>query len=141
LGAGLYSDDRDIAILGPERARWLTAYRSLLDHGVKVASHSDYSVAPYHPLLGIHCIVNRVTADGRPIALEQGLTPKEALRTYTIYAAYSTFEDNIKGSIEKGKLADLVVLSENPLNVPHERIKDIQVRMTIIGGKVVYEND
>jgi len=134
-----YHGDKLIPAFGSDRVSWLMAYRSFLDEGVKVASHSDYPCSPYPPLLGIYSIVNRVTMEGNPFGTEQRITPKEALHTYTTYAAYSTFEENIKGSIELGKLADLVVLSENPLTTPPKKIKDIDVETTIIGGKIVYQ--
>jgi len=134
-----YHGEKLIPAFGPERVRWLMAYRSFLDENVKVASHSDFPCSPYPPLLGMHSIVNRVTMGGKPFSPEQRITPKEALRTYTNYAAYSTFEEKIKGSIEPGKLADLVVLSENPLTISPEKIKDISVETTIVGGKIVYQ--
>jgi hypothetical protein len=133
-----YHGDKLISAFGSERVPWLMAYRSFLDEGVKVASHSDFPCSPYSPLLGMHSIVNRVTMEGKLFGPEQRVTPKEALRTYTTYAVYSTFEENVKGSVEPGKLADLVVLSENPLKIPPEKIKEIQVETTIIGGKIVY---
>lgn len=131
--------DKLVSAYGSERLPWLIAYRSFLDRDVKVASHSDHPVSPFRPLLGIHSIVNRTTMEGRPFGLEQRVSVEEALKTYTVYAAYSTFEENIKGSLEPGKLADMVVLSENPLSIPAEKIKDVEVEMTIIGGKIVYE--
>lgn len=134
-----YHGDKLIPAFGPKRVHELMAYRSFLDAGVEVASHSDYPCSPYLPLLGIHSIVNRVTMGGKPFSPEQKITPREALLTYTRYAAFSTFEEDIKGSIEPGKLADLVVLSENPLEVAPEKIKDISVETTILGGEIVYQ--
>jgi predicted amidohydrolase YtcJ len=87
-----YHGDKLISAFGSERVHWLMAYQSFLDEGVKVASHSDFPCSPFSPLLGMHSIVNRVTMEGKLFGPEQGVSPKEALRTYTTYAAYSTFE-------------------------------------------------
>jgi len=118
--------------LGRERARWTYALKSLISHGVRVAASSDAPVEPLSPLLGIWAAVTQ-----HPF-LEERLSVEEALTTYTVDAAYFSFEENVKGSIEVGKYADLTVLSDNPLKVKPEKIKDIRVEMTIVDGKVVY---
>ena len=118
--------------VGPERARWVYPFKALIKGGVTVAGGSDCPVEPINPLLGIQAAVARKTSP------EEGITVDEALRIYTINAAYASFEGGIKGSIEAGKLADLVVLSENPLAVEPERLKDIEVEMTVVGGRVVF---
>jgi predicted amidohydrolase YtcJ len=87
---------------------------------------------PLNPLLGIQAAV------AREFYPEEQITVEEALRMYTIDAAFSTSEENIKGSIEEGKLADFTVLSGDPRAVPHDKIDDVEVEMTIVGGKVVY---
>ncbi len=135
-----YHGDKIIPAFGPERVKWLMACRSLLDAGIKVAGHSDYPASPYNPLLGIHSVVNRRTEKGLPFSPEQAVTVKEAIRMYTINAAYTSFDENVKGSIEPGKFADLVVLEKNPLEVSKEEIKDIKVAMTIVDGKIVYQD-
>jgi predicted amidohydrolase YtcJ len=118
--------------LGYERARWTYAFKSLLRNGVRLAGSSDAPVEPLNPLLGIWAAVtNKLCPDER-------LSVEEALRAYTIDAAYFSFEEDVKGSIEVGKYADLTVLSHNPLKVRPEKIKDIRVEMTIVDGKIIY---
>jgi hypothetical protein len=118
--------------LGIERAKWLHPLKTLLKAGIKVAGGSDCPMEPLSALLGIQEAVLR------QVFPEQRLSVEEALQIFTIYAAYSCGEEEIKGSIEVGKLADLTVLSNDPLTVPTDEIKDIPVEMTVIDGKVVY---
>lgn len=135
-----YHGDKILPAFGSERVKWLMACRSLIDAGVRIAGHSDYPASPYNPLLGIHSLVNRITEKGQPFSPEQAITVEEALRMYTIDAAYASFDEGSKGSIEPGKLADFVVLVENPLEVANETIKDTKVAMTIVGGEIVYRS-
>ena len=86
----------------------------------------------------MHCAVNRITRDGYLLGPEERITPYDALKTFTTDAAYCSYEENLKGSIRTGKLADFVVLSDNPLTCLPEKIKEIQVLKTVIGGKEVY---
>jgi predicted amidohydrolase YtcJ len=118
--------------LGPERVRWLYPLKTLLSEGIKVSGGSDCPMEPLSPLLGIKAAVTR------EFFPEERLTVEEALRLYTVDAAYASFEENIKGSIEKGKLADLTVLRRDPRMVVPNEIGDIEVEMTIVSGKVVY---
>lgn len=118
--------------VGPKRARWVYPLKSLFRQNIKVTGGSDSPVEPINPLLGIWAAVARESFP------EERLTVNEALSLYTINAAFASFEENIKGSIETGKLADLVVLSQDPHEVSPENIKDIKVEMTIVGGKTVY---
>jgi predicted amidohydrolase YtcJ len=90
------------------------------------------------PLFGIWCAVNRKTRNGVLLGPEERITPMEGIRAYTINAAYSSFEENIKGPIEPGKLADFVILSENPCEVDPWEIRNIKVERTIIGGETVH---
>ncbi len=119
--------------LGPERARMTYPLRSLLDAGVKVAGASD---APVESIDVLHAISVCVTREG--FETGQAITAAEAVRMYTLDAAYAQFQDQDKGSIEVGKLADLVVLSANPVRVSGEGIKEIRVLRTIRGGKEIY---
>ena len=96
-------------------------------------------VSPVNPLAGIYGAVTRKAASGQVLLPEEAISPVEALKMYTVNAAYASFEEDIKGSLTPGKLADIVVLSDDPTTVPPEKIKDIKVEMTIIGGKVVWE--
>ena len=84
------------------------------------------------------CVVARETRRGRSICPEEGLGVLEAIRLYTTHSAYAGFEEDTKGSIEAGKLADLVALSENPFEIPVDRLKDVRVALTVIGGEVAY---
>jgi predicted amidohydrolase YtcJ len=115
------------------------AARSFLDAGINVAAHSDHSASPFPPLMGLHALVNRTTKAGEPIGQDQKVTVMEALRLYTINAAYHSFDEDLLGSIEKGKCADIVVLGEDILTVPPEKIVDIPIEMTLVDGNVVYE--
>ena len=130
--------------LGPERAKYSYAWRSMLDAGVTLAFGSDWPVAPLSPILGIYAAVARATLDGKhPDGWfpEQRLTVEEALRAYTQGAAYAAFQENEKGSIAPGKLGDMVVLSDDLFTIPPAKIKDTRVDMTIVGGKIVYQGD
>ena len=118
--------------LGPERARRLYPLKTLLREGIRVVGGSDCPMEPLSPLLGIQ------TAVTREFFPEERITVEEALRAYTVDAACSSSEENFKGSIETGKLADLTVLSRDPRTVPPNEIKNIAVEMTIIGGRVAY---
>jgi len=142
-----YWGDRHISdFLGMKRASRLDPMRSAIDRGVVTVAHSDTPIAlpkdplfATDPLFGIWCAVNRKTRAGVQLGANECITPMEGIRAYTINAAYAAFEENIKGSIRAGKLADLVVLGENPLTVDPWEIRNIPVEKTIVGGEVVYE--
>jgi hypothetical protein len=128
--------------IGHERARSSYAWKSMLDAGAVLAFGSDWPVAPLDPLSGIAAAVTRATLDGHNPGgwfPEQRLSVEEALRAYTRGCAYAAFEEKDKGTISPGKLADLVVLSEDLLRIPPERIKDVRVEITIVAGRVVYK--
>ena len=118
--------------LGIERAKWLHPLKTLLKEGVKVVGGSDCPMEPLSPMLGMQEALLR---ENFP---EQRLSVEEALRMYTVDAAYSSGEENIKGSIEGGKLADFTILNKDPLLISTNKVKDINIEMTIIDGKVVY---
>jgi predicted amidohydrolase YtcJ len=120
--------------LGAERAKWLHPLKTLLDAGVKVAAGSDCPMEPLNPLLGMQEAVQRASFP------EQCLSVEEALRMYTVDAAYCSGEEKIKGSIEEGKLADLTVLSEDPVDVSTDKIKEINVEATVVNGKLVFQS-
>jgi predicted amidohydrolase YtcJ len=127
-----------VAYWGPKRAAWTTPVRAYLDRGLVVAGGTDSAVVPYPPLWVIYHFVTRDTISGGVLGADQKITRKEALRIETINNAYLTFDERLKGSIEAGKLADLVVLSDDILTCPDERMEHMTVEMTIVGGKVVY---
>ena len=129
--------------IGPKRCASSYASRSLLDAGARVAFGSDWSVAPLNPLLGIDAAVNRRTLDGKHpggwfAGQKSGVA--EAIEAYTLTSAYAAFQEKDRGSLDKGKLADLVVLSRDILaKGERDRIADTEVLMTMVAGKVVYE--
>jgi len=134
--------------IGPRRAHAMVPAKTAMRMGIVACAHSDCPVCmpndpvwPANPLWGMWCGVNRKTRSGVDIGPHERLTPLEALRAYTINGAYASFEEDIKGSIEAGKLADMVVLSDNPLTVDPWRIRDIEVLKTVIAGEVVYQQD
>lgn len=131
--------DGYIANYGRERADTMFPVRSLLEAGVRVAGSSDAPVTDHRPLFGIQQALTRATMDGEVCGPNERVSLTAAIRMYTINAAYASFEEQIKGSIEPGKLADLVVLNEDLAHVPAEQIRNTGVAMTIAGGQVVYE--
>lgn len=124
--------------LGPERAARISPCGSALRHGVRFTIHNDASVTPTRPLHLAHCAVNRVTAEGRLLGEDQRISVMDALKAQTIDAAWQVFQEDTRGSLAPGKLADLVVLSRNPVETP-ETIADIRVERTIRRGRVVYD--
>lgn len=130
------------ARLGPEREPYSYCWRTMLEAGVRCAGGSDAPVEPLEPLWGIYAAVTRSAMDGR---MSEGWLPREkldaltAVRLFTADAAYGAFEEHVKGSLEPGKLADLVVLDHAPDRVPAHEIKDLKVEMTIVGGRVVHQ--
>jgi len=134
-----YSGERYLATLSASQLKWLYPIKSLLSSGLIVAGSSDCPVVPDNPLVGIYAAVTRQAESGQQLLPQEGISASQALAMYTINAAFASFEEGIKGSIAQGKLADMVILSSDPTTSPHEQIKDIQVEMTIISGKVVWE--
>jgi len=115
--------------LGADRAKWTYPFRAILDGGIKLAGASDAPVESTEVLHAIQCCVTREGFEP-----QQGISVAEAIRMFTINAAYAQFEETVKGSISVGKRADMVILSENPVSVPPEEIRNIRVEQTIVGG-------
>jgi predicted amidohydrolase YtcJ len=134
-----YHGDKLLPAFGEERLERMFAARSFLDADIKIAAHSDHPCAPFPPMMAIHGLVNRTTKAGKPIGRSQKVSVLEALRLYTTNAAYQQLDEDILGSIEVGKLADMIVLGEDILTVPTEKIIDTPIDMTLIDGKVVYD--
>ena len=112
-----------------------------MDSGLPVALGSDAPVNSFNPLLGIwHAVTRKEKTMGQVIGPDQRITREEAIRCYTLNGAYISFEEHLKGSIEPGKLADLVVLDNDILTCPVDEIKDTKVLMTMLGGKIVFES-
>jgi len=118
--------------VGKDRARWVYPFKTLMKEGLIVTSGSDCPVEPIDPFLGVWAGVTRKSF------AQESLTVEEALKTYTLNAAYASFDENNKGTIEVGKFADLTVLSDGLFNVPLDEIKKAKVEMTIVDGKIVY---
>jgi predicted amidohydrolase YtcJ len=147
-----YLGDRHWTIFfGPDRSARMSATQDAIDRNLPFTIHSDTPVFPMNPLLEMWAAVNRLSYTGREIftttykdgdkyrSVDQRITPLEALRASTINGAYANGEDDLTGSLEAGKRADLVILSANPLRVDPLTIKDIKVLKTIVGGKTVYK--
>jgi predicted amidohydrolase YtcJ len=129
--------------IGRERSRHTYAFRSLLESGVVFACGSDWPVAPINPLTGIYAAVTRRTLDGNnPDGWfpEQKISMEEAIRGYTLNAAFTEFAEHLKGSLEEGKLADVVILDQNLFEISPEKILDTKVVMTVLDGEIVYKN-
>jgi hypothetical protein len=130
--------------IGPERAKTTYAFRSLLDAGTTLAFGSDWDVAPMAPLMGIYAAVTRRTLDGKHPegwVPEQKTSVAEAVRAYTMGSAYASFDENLKGSIEPGKLADLVVLSDDIFTIDPVKIAVTKVFITIFDGRIIFGPD
>jgi predicted amidohydrolase YtcJ len=133
--------------LGVERSKTTYAFRSLLDAGAKLSFGSDWYVATLDPIQGIYAAVTRRTlndghSNGRATSVwvpEERITVAEAVQCYTINDAYAEFAENEKGSLEVGKWADFVMLSDDIFAIEPEKIRDVKVTMTVAGGKVVFE--
>jgi len=133
--------------IGHERSKGAYAFRSLWDSGAVVCFGSDSpgtnaSRYPLNPMLGLYAAVTRQTLDGNPADgwfPDEKLSVEEAIQAYTLNSAYASFEENIKGSITEGKLADLVILSDNLLEIDPSKIKDVEVKTTIFNGKIIYQ--
>jgi predicted amidohydrolase YtcJ len=124
---------------GAKRAGQMFPCASFAKADVRVALSTDCPITFSNPLLNLYMAVNRKTQTGQVINADECISVQDALRTYTINGAYTSFEEDIKGSIEPGKLADLVILSEDLLKTPKESIKDVTVDLTMIGGEIVYD--
>lgn len=157
-GLGIYADmqpawflkDADLLehVLGGETIALFHPYHSLFEAGIIVNGGSDHmvkldpdkSINPYNPFLAMWSVVSRKTSSGKTFNPEEAITRKQALQMYTINNAYASFEEDLKGSIEVGKLADLVVLSDDILTCPEDTIKAITPLLTMVGGKAVFDS-
>ena len=131
--------DRYLETVENEQLRHLYPFGSLLRTGVRIVGSSDSPFAPNNPLIGLSTAMTRKSETGSKVSQKEALSAIDALRMYTEYGAEVTFEEGIKGSITPGKLADLVILSSDPLKNPPDEVKDLQVETTIINGEVVWD--
>jgi hypothetical protein len=128
--------------IGHDRASRTYAFRTFLDHGVRLAFGTDWEVAPLDPMLTVYAAVTRATLDGKNPSgwfPEQKLSLAETIEAYTMGSAYAEFQENEKGSITAGKLADMVLLSDDIFSIDPSRIRDTKVLKTFVGGKIVYD--
>jgi predicted amidohydrolase YtcJ len=135
-----YWGDRHVSMfLGPVRAARINPLGSSVKTGLRFTLHADTPVTPISPLHSIHCAVNRITREGHVLGPDERISPYDALKGYTVDAAYCSFEEDLKGSINAGKLADFIVLADNPLTIDPLGIKDIKVLKTYLGGNVIHD--
>ncbi len=123
---------------GPEKMEWMFAHRSFLDYGIPVAPASDYVPGPFEPMMALQSMVTRKDVEGRVWGASQKISLDEALRICTVNGAYASFEEDVKGSITAGKYADFVILGQHPNELDPDKIKDIPIVRTVVGGKTMY---
>jgi predicted amidohydrolase YtcJ len=133
-----YNTDK-FPFYGEDLMKRSMAYRTMLDAGIRAAAGSDFSPGPFAPLMGIQGMVTRTGWDGTTWGANQRISVDEAIRVNTINGAYASHEETAKGSITAGKLADFVVLADDPHTVNKEKIKDIQIVRTVVGGTTVHQ--
>ena len=126
---------------GDDKMRWMFAHRSFLDTGIVVPGASDYGPGPFEPLMAIQSMVTRKDYRGREWGTNQKVTVAEALKIATINGAYASYEENTKGSITAGKLADFVMLEKDPHDVPPDEIMKITIARTVVGGKTMFPKE
>jgi predicted amidohydrolase YtcJ len=125
---------------GAERLNRMFAHRSFLDAGVRVTEASDYPPGPFEPMMALQSMVTRTDMSGNVWGPKQRISIEEALRVATLNGAYASYEERLKGSLEQGKLADLVVLGRNPLQEDQSSLISIPIERTMVGGRWVYES-
>jgi predicted amidohydrolase YtcJ len=128
--------------IGPERIKTTYAFRTFLDSGITLAFGSDWPVAPLDPIQGIYAAVTRQTLDGKNPGgwvPEEKISVEETLAAYTTGSAFAEFQEHEKGTLTRGKLADMVILSDDVFTIAPEKIREVTVETTIVGGKVVYQ--
>jgi predicted amidohydrolase YtcJ len=125
---------------GEERLDRMFALRSFLDAGIRATMGSDYPPGPFEPMMALQSMVTRTAIDGRTWGPKQRITVEEAIRVCTLNGAFASFEEHMKGSLEPGKLADLVVLGRDPLAEDPSTLVTIPIERTMVGGRWVYES-
>jgi predicted amidohydrolase YtcJ len=136
-----YNGERYLKTVGDDRLKHLYPLKTFLNYGISVAGSSDSPIVPPNPLIGIYAAISRMADTGDAVGGEQKISPSDALQMYTQSAARASFEETIKGTITSGKLADLVVLNGDPVRLPPNEMKHLQVEKTIIGGEVVWDGN
>jgi predicted amidohydrolase YtcJ len=133
-----YNTDK-FPFYGEDLMKRSMAFRTLLDAGIKACAGSDFSPGPFAPLMGIQGMVTRTGWDGTSWGVNQRISVDDAIRVNTLNGAYASHEEKLKGSITAGKLADFVMLAEDPHTVNPEKIKDITIVRTVVGGTTVHQ--
>jgi predicted amidohydrolase YtcJ len=123
---------------GADKMEWMFAHRSFLDYGIPVAPASDYTPGPFEPLMAIQSMVTRKDFKGNVWGPSQRISVADAIKICTVNGAYASGEENIKGSLTPGKLADLVILGADPHTTDPDQIKNIPVLRTLLDGKTVF---
>lgn len=135
-----YLGDSYYGNVGPERSKWLKPHRAWIDEGILCAAGTDSPVTPFPPFVSLWTsIARRTEMNDTQMGTEQKVTREEAVRMYTINGCFLTFEEDLKGSIEPGKLADMIIIDRDIMTCPEDDIKDTKVLTTYLGGKAVYE--
>lgn len=132
-----YWGDLHTQIIGPNRAARMNPTASAQRHKVRFSSHSDSSVTRLDPLMSVWIAATRKTLSGKVLGPAERISVEDALRMVTVDAAFLMHQDDVKGTITQGKLADFAVLAQNPLEVPVDQVKDIRVKATVLGGKIL----
>jgi hypothetical protein len=128
--------------IGNSRSKTSYAWKTMLEAGINLAGSSDAPVEPFHPLLGIYTAVTRKDLQGKPKGgwhKGECLSVKEALQLFTIHSAYQSYEEKIKGTLDKGKLADFLIIDKDITEINPNQIKEIEIMETYIGGKPIYQ--
>ncbi len=128
-----------VTSLGEHRASTVMPMRTYLDRQIPLAGSSDSSVSDFNPWVGLHAATTRKTVTGRVLGADERISTREALRSYTIGAAYATGRETLTGSLEPGKLADLVLLESDPLAMPHDELRNVKPLATMLGGRWVFD--
>jgi predicted amidohydrolase YtcJ len=124
---------------GADKMRSMFAHRSFLDAGIPVAPASDFTPGPYEPMMAIQSMVTRKDVRGRVWGPNQRISVTEAMRICTVHGAYASFEENLKGTLKAGRLADFVILEKDPHDVDPDTIVDIRILRTVLGGRTTFE--
>lgn len=135
-----YNGDRYLKTVSLENLAYLYPLKTLLENGVSIAASSDFPIDPPNPLIGLYSAVTRRSKTGKVLSEEEAIPPWTALRMYTYEGARVVFDEGLRGTLAPGKVADLIMLSDDPTRVAPESIKDIKVEMTVIGGEIGWED-
>lgn len=134
-----YNGDRYLATVPDETLRHLYPIGTIIKEGAHLAAGSDFPIVPPDPLVGIHAAISRQSDTGSPVAVHEAIPVMDALRMHTCFPAEACFEETVKGTISPGKLADLVVLNGDPSRASYDEVKSMDVEITILGGRIVWE--